>query len=55
MTVMVPMLNPTIHYSAWKVIVVDGVITSTSRSEVPQGVPTASTSGLQSSGSSPKE
>ena len=55
MTVVVSMPNPTIHYSAQIVVVVDKAVTSTSQSKVLQGVSTTSTSGLQFDGSSARE
>ncbi|GMN67228.1 hypothetical protein TIFTF001_036289 [Ficus carica] len=54
-TVAIVMPDPTVHYSSRIVVTADRAVVSTSQSEVPLGVPTASISGLQSSGSSPGE
>lgn len=43
-----------IHYRALTMVVVDEAVADAGRFEVPQGVPTASTYGLQSRGSCPR-
>lgn len=55
MTVTILMPDPTVHYNAQMVVAADRVVTSTSKSEVLRGVPTASTSGLKSGSSSPRQ
>ena len=54
MTIAALMHDPALHYHSKTVVVVDGVGASVGLSEIHLGMPTASTSGLQSNDSSPR-